>query len=71
MYNGKGGKYSEKKNLFFLRRRRLMVKEKEGNIWRRKICFFLQRRRKTEKEKVIICKRPVRPDDHMQEAGGF
>ena len=68
---GKGGKYLEKENIFFLRRRIRTEKEKEKNIWRRKIhilrrrkmrkdkeenMFFLRRRRKKFRErKYIFC----------------
>ena len=41
---GKGGKYLEKENIFFVEEK--TEKEREENIWRRKL-YFLKRRRKT------------------------
>ena len=67
-----------RRKIYFLQRRRKSGKEKEENIWRRKMCFFLGGEENSEGEggsfasgqsnRRNICKRPVHPDDHLQEA---
>ena len=65
-----------RRKICFLQGRRLTVEMKVENIWRRNICFFFAE----EKNKgeggsfvrgwsiwMIICKRLVRSEDHLQE----
>jgi len=61
----------------FLKGRRITAEEKEENIWRTKICFFAKEKNNGEGKggsfargqsiQMIICKRPVDRDDHLQE----
>ena len=53
---GKGGKYLEKENMFFTEEKN--NREGKGGSFARG--WSIQ---------MIICKRPVHPNDHLQEAG--